>query len=154
MLKNKKYKSSSDQNAAKMNQERRKEAANPRRVRLQARSSTDEKKSFRYLKNIGFLKTQKITQKPVILFDLPTGSDSVEPTVFRHNSVFLLLCVDHSQDSPRLSSKRVPSEYTKSSCIGFWIKFDIWNFVTFYSWWARMKKRILAIFFEDLAMFS
>ena len=41
----------SHQNAAKMSQESRKDAAKPRRVWLQARSSTEEKKSFRYLKN-------------------------------------------------------------------------------------------------------
>ena len=40
----------SHQKAAKMSQESTKEAAKPRRVQLQARSSTEEKKSFRYLK--------------------------------------------------------------------------------------------------------
>ena len=55
------YYTYSNQNAAKMSQERRKEAAKPRRVWIQARSSTDEKKSFRYLriKNIGFGKEIK-----------------------------------------------------------------------------------------------
>ena len=42
----------SHQKAAKMSQESTKEAAKPRRVQLQARSSTEEKKSFRYLKKM------------------------------------------------------------------------------------------------------
>ena len=46
----------------------------------------------------------------MIFFHLPAWPDGVESSVLRHNSVFLFLSVDHTQNPARLSSKRVPSE--------------------------------------------
>ena len=66
---------------------------------------------------------------------------------------------DHFPHHLVLSEKRkTPAEPKNSWPITFtllryrflisYIKFDMWNFVTFYSWRARIRKRILAIFLK------
>ena len=69
-----------------------------------------QKTQKRYLKCSCWLSCQWfVLKEPVILVDLPTRPDSVEPTVLRHNSVLFLLRMDHTKDSTGFSSKRIPS---------------------------------------------